>query len=97
MMILKNGESEQLISSQTKTEGSKCAVCQKNKFQLRSRRSKLNGQSMFVCNDCFTRKLEPRWLIIITAQSEGIDSVQEYLLSRKYVGDEIPAVDLLPL
>jgi hypothetical protein len=70
-------------------------VCQKNKFQLRNRKSKLNGQPMFVCNDCFTNKYEPRWLIIITAQDEGIEAVQDYLLNRKYVGDEIPAVDLV--
>lgn len=50
---------------------------------------------MFVCNTCFDGKLEPRWLIIITAQDEGIESVQEYLVKHRYVGDEIPAVDLV--
>ena len=87
------GKREQLTTSQT--TGAKCAVCQKNKFQLRNRKSKLNGQPMFVCNDCFANKYEPRWLIIITAQDEGIEAVQDYLVNRKYVGDEIPAVDLV--
>lgn len=50
---------------------------------------------MFVCNECFTGKFEPRWLIIITAQDDGIEAVQDYLLNHKYVGDEIPAVDLV--
>lgn len=87
------GENEQLTTNQN--SGAKCAVCQKNKFQLRNRRSKLNGQQMFVCNDCFDNKYEPRWLIIITAQDEGIEAVQDLLLNRKYIGKEIPAVDLV--
>jgi hypothetical protein len=95
METMTYGKRGQLTSNQTTTQGAKCAVCQKNKFQLRNRKSKLNGQPMFVCNDCFTNKYEPRWLIIITAQDEGIEAVQDYLLNRKYVGDEIPAVDLV--
>lgn len=81
--------------SMNQTSGAKCAVCQRNKHQLRNRKSKLNGQVMFVCNDCFAGKYEPRWLIIITAQDDGIQAVQDYLINRKYVGDEIPAVDLV--
>ncbi len=93
MMTMTYGKRGQLTTNQT--AGAKCAVCQKNKFQLRNRKSKLNGQQMFVCNDCFERKLEPRWLVIITAQDEGIEAVQDYLIQRRYVGDEIPAVDLV--
>lgn len=77
------------------TSGAKCAVCQKNKHQLRNRRSRLNNRPMFVCNDCFAGKYEPRWLIILTAQDEGVAAVQDYLLNHKYVGAEIPAVDLI--
>jgi hypothetical protein len=87
------GKREQLNTNQT--TGAKCAVCQKNKFQLRNRKSKLNGQPMFVCNDCFTNKYEPRWLVIITAQDEGLSAVHDYLVNHKYVGTEIPAVDLV--
>jgi hypothetical protein len=83
------------LSTNQNSGGAKCAVCKKNKFQLRNRKSKLNGQTMFVCNDCFANKYEPRWLIIITAQDEGIESVQDFLVNHRYVGDEIPAVDLL--
>lgn len=87
------GKRGQLTTNQS--NGARCAVCQKNKFQLRNRKSKLNGQPMFVCNDCFTNKYEPRWLVIITAQDSGIEAVQDYLVNHKYVGDEIPAVDLV--
>lgn len=81
--------------NQTTSEAVACAVCRKHKFQLRTRRSKLSGKQMFVCNDCFSGKYEPRWLIIITGQTEGIEAVQEYLLGHKYVGAEITAVDLI--
>jgi len=51
---------------------------------------------MFVCNNCFDKKLEPRWLIIVIAQSEenGMSLVQDYITNHKYVGAEIPAAEL---
>lgn len=93
MTITNYGKREQLTTNQN-DYGAKCAVCQKNKFQLRNRKSKLNGQPMFVCNTCFDAKYEPRWLVIITAQEDGIDSVQDFILNHKYHGVEIPAADL---
>lgn len=93
MTIMNSGTKGRLILEQT--NGAKCAVCQKNKYQLRNRKSKLNGQMMFVCNDCFENKLEPRWLVIITAQMDGVQAVQDFLLNHKYVGPEIPAADLV--
>jgi hypothetical protein len=50
---------------------------------------------MLVCNDCFDKKYEPRWLVIVTAQTNGIESVTEFLSNHRYYGAEIPAVDLL--
>lgn len=50
---------------------------------------------MFVCNSCFSAKYEPRWLVIITAQDEGLAAVEDYLLNHRYYGDEIPAADLI--
>ena len=83
-------------SNLTQTDnGLVCASCAKHKYQLRPRKSKLSGQKMLVCNDCFEKKYEPRWLVIVTAQDEGIETVQDYLVHRRYYGDEIPAVDLL--
>ena len=88
------GRKESLTSNQSNA-GAKCAVCQKIKYQLRNRKSKLTGQPMFVCNDCFAGKYEPRWLVILVGQSEGIEAVQNYLLNHAYVGKEITAVDLI--
>lgn len=93
MTIMNSGKREQLTTNQT--TGAKCAVCQKNKFQLRSKKSKLNGQTMLVCNTCVENKYEPRWLIIIIAQDEGVEAVQDYILRRRYVGNEIQAADLI--
>lgn len=93
---MNSGKREQSTLMQTQTEtGMTCASCQKHKYQLRARKSKLSGQKMLVCNDCFDKKYEPRWLVIVTAQDEGIETVQDYLVNRRYYGDEIPAVDLL--
>lgn len=81
--------------TQMQANSGKCASCAKLKHQLRVRKSKLSGNKMFVCNDCFENKYEPRWLIIVTGQSDGPASVRDFLLNRKYVGAEITAVDLL--
>jgi hypothetical protein len=54
---------------------------------------------MFVCNDCFDKKFEPRWLIILTAQSEintpQVEAeVRKVIINKQYVGETIPAADL---
>jgi hypothetical protein len=38
---------------------------------------------------------EPRWLVIITGRQNGPESVREFVLKKKYVGDEISASELL--
>jgi len=78
------------------TSNLRCTVCQKQKLQLRPRKSKLiAGMQMFLCNDCFTGKKEPRFAIIMVGRSQGLAAVEEYLKNHKYVGDEIMALDLV--
>ena len=73
-----------------------CTVCQKHRHTLRPRKSKLNpGMQMYLCNDCFNGKYEPRWLIILTGRRDGFDTVQGYLIPKRYYGDDIPASDLV--
>ena len=80
----------------TETNSMVCAVCKKHKHQLRARKSKLKANmTMAVCNDCFAGKYEPRWLVILIGQRDGLEAVQEYLIPKRYVGDEIPASDLV--
>lgn len=94
MTITNFGKIEQLSLNQKSSMV--CTVCQKHKHQLRPRKSKLSpGMQMYLCNNCFTNKYEPRWLVILVGQSEGIEAVQDYLLTKKYVGEEISAVDLV--
>lgn len=82
--------------SETSNSGARCAACQKNKFQLRFRKSRLNGQKMLVCNTCFDAGYEPRWLVILSAQDDK-DSppVRDCLINHKYEGSEISALDLM--
>lgn len=73
-----------------------CTVCQKQKHQLKSKKSKLMPNlQMYVCASCFENKYEPRWLIILVGQSEGVESIQNYIVNRRYVGNEISALDLI--
>jgi len=78
------------------TSNLRCTVCQKQKNQLRPRKSKLiTGMQMFLCNDCFAGKREPRFAIIMVGRSEGLAAVEEYLRLHRYVGEEILALDLV--
>ena len=82
------------------TSGMPCTVCQRHKHQLRPRKSKLiEGMQMWLCNDCFVSKKEPRFAIIMRGRKDaqkglGLDSVAEYLRLHRYEGEEILAVDL---
>lgn len=73
-----------------------CTVCRKHKFQLRPRKSRLvPGMQMWLCNDCFNGKREPRFAVIMVGRRDGALAVEEYLRLHKYVGEEILAVDLV--
>ena len=78
-----------------------CAVCRAPKFQLRRRKSVLiPGMQLFLCNDCFESKREPKFAIILRArelvqQGESLKEVEAFLRDYRYVGDEIKATDLI--
>jgi len=74
----------------------RCTVCRQQKFQLRPRKSKLmENMQLYLCNDCFTNKREPRFAIIMVGRAKGIVAVEDYLRLHRYVGDEILAKDLI--
>lgn len=74
----------------------RCTVCRAQKFELRPRKSRLMRElQMFLCNECFANKREPRFAIILVGQQAGLSAVDEYLRNRRYVGEEILARDLL--
>lgn len=47
------------------------------------------------CDDCRNRKLEPRWLVILYGRQYGVKQIAPVLKSRRYVGKEITASELV--
>lgn len=76
-----------------------CTVCRRHRAQLRPRKSKLMPNTpMFLCNECFEAKREPRWAVIMVARDpeQGIVAVRDYIRTRRYYGDKITAEEILP-
>jgi len=55
----------------------------------------MENMQLYLCNDCFTNKREPRFAIIMVGRAKGIVAVEDYLRLHRYVGDEILAKDLI--
>lgn len=75
-----------------------CTVCRKHKAVLRPRKSKLNpGMTLFLCNDCFEAKREPRFLVIMVARdpNQGLPAVRDYIRNHRYHGDKIRAEEII--
>ena len=72
-----------------------CYSCNKSKNKLSLKKSSLISINLFMCEGCINLKLEPRWLIIIAGRQNGAESVREFVLKKRYVGDEISASELL--
>lgn len=76
-----------------------CTVCRRHRAQLRPRKSKLMPNTpMFLCNECFDLKREPRWAVIMVARDpeQGLPTVRDYIKGRRYYGDKIVAEEILP-
>ena len=72
-----------------------CYSCNKTKNQLNVRKSSLLPISLLMCETCITSRFEPRWLVIIAGRQNGAEAVREFILKKKYVGNEISASELL--
>jgi hypothetical protein len=72
-----------------------CYSCNKSKNKLNVKKSSLLPINLLMCEGCITSKFEPRWLIVIAGRQSGPDSVREFVLKKKYIGDEISASELL--
>jgi hypothetical protein len=48
-----------------------------------------------MCESCISSKLEPRWVLILSGRQNGSDSVKEFIIKKKYLGQEITAAELL--
>ena len=73
-----------------------CYSCQKQKNELHPKKSDiLNGVVVFMCSSCLEQKLEPRWIIVLGGRTLGADAVRDYVVKRRYLGDEILANELI--
>ena len=74
----------------------KCYSCNKQKEQLHTKKSELlDGVVSLMCQTCIDSKFEPRWVIVLAARSKGADIVKEFIVKRRYIGNEILANELL--
>ncbi len=72
-----------------------CYSCNKSKNQLHAKKSTLLTINLLMCESCITSKFEPRWVIILAGRSSGADHVREFILKKRYIGNEISASELL--
>lgn len=72
-----------------------CYSCNKTKNKLTMKKSTLVSINLLMCESCISSKFEPRWLIILAGRQQGAELVREFVLKKKYVGDEITASELL--
>jgi NMD protein affecting ribosome stability and mRNA decay len=72
-----------------------CYSCNKSKNKLSLKKSILLPINLLMCEGCVSLKFEPRWLIVIAGRQNGSESVREFVLKKKYLGEEITASELL--
>ncbi len=72
-----------------------CYSCNKSKNKLEVRKSSLLPINLLICEACHSAKLEPRWVIILAGRSNGSDHVKEFIIKKRYLGNEITASELL--
>ena len=72
-----------------------CYSCNKSKNKLEAKKSSLLPINLLICETCISAKLEPRWVIILAGRSQGPDYVKEFIIKRRYIGNEITASELL--
>ena len=72
-----------------------CYSCSKSKHKLNAKKSSLLPINLLMCETCINSKFEPRWLIILAGRSNGADYVREFVLKKRYLGNEISASELL--
>lgn len=73
-----------------------CSSCNNIRAELHPSKSKLvPGMTLFMCQSCIDAKYLPRWVLILHARHNGINSISDYLRNRKYFGKEITGSELV--
>ena len=55
----------------------------------------MEGVMLYLCQLCIDNRYEPRWVIILGGRQNGAESVRDYILKRRYVGNPISAEELI--
>jgi hypothetical protein len=72
-----------------------CYSCNKTKNKLNVRKSILIPINLLMCETCITSKFEPRWVVILAGRQMGSDAVKEFIIKKRYLGNDIAASELL--
>jgi hypothetical protein len=48
-----------------------------------------------MCETCISSKFEPRWVVILAGRQLGSDAVKEFIIKKRYEGNDISASELL--
>jgi len=72
-----------------------CSVCGNPNNVTHKRKSRLIGTVLFLCDFCYDKKNEPRHAVILVARRDGVEAVSDYLVSKRYHGEEIRAEEVL--
>ena len=72
-----------------------CYCCNKTKNKLTVKKSILIPINLLMCETCITSKFEPRWVVILAGRQLGSDSVKEFIIKKRYCGNDIAASELL--
>jgi hypothetical protein len=77
------------------TEKILCYSCNKSKNKLNAKRSSLLPINLLMCESCINSKFEPRWVVILSGRQNGMDSVRDFVLKKRYLGNDIAASELI--
>ena len=72
-----------------------CYSCNKTKNKLNVRKSILIPINLLMCETCIASKFEPRWVVILAGRQLGSDAVKEFIIKKRYAGNDISASELL--
>lgn len=72
-----------------------CYSCNKSKNKLQVKRSSLLPINLLMCETCVSSKFEPRWLVILAGRQNGSEIVRDFVLKKRYIGNDISASELL--
>jgi len=77
------------------TEKILCYSCSKTKNKLNAKRSNLLPINLLMCESCINSRFEPRWVVILSGRQNGMEHVRDFVLKKRYIGNEISASELM--